>query len=83
MTIYIEFCTSNSYFGTDQALKKLEGQYDCQVIEYGCLTSCGQCYLMPFAYVDGDWVEAPTAEELYDKICRRLEALAEGREPED
>ncbi|GAB6927136.1 YuzB family protein [Paenibacillus sp. JCM 10914] len=75
MSIMIEFCTNNSYFGTDQLLLPLEKQFDCQVIEYGCLTSCGQCYLMPFAYVDGDWVEAPTAEELYEAVVQKLIAL--------
>ena len=38
MSIIIEFCTSNSYFGTDKVLQTLEAKYDCQVIEYGRLT---------------------------------------------
>ncbi|KOR82599.1 YuzB family protein [Paenibacillus solani] len=75
MSIIIEFCTNNSYFGTDKVLSTLEDRFDCQVVEYGCLTSCGQCYLMPFAYVDGDWVEAPTAEELLEVIVQKLESF--------
>lgn len=80
MSIIIEFCTSNSYFGTDKVLQTLEAKYDCQVIEYGCLTSCGQCYLMPFAYVDGEWVEAPTAEELLDVVIAKLESFQDSQE---
>lgn len=78
MSIIIEFCTSNSYFGTHQALQPLAEQFDCQIIEYGCLTNCGQCYLAPFAYVDGELVEAVTAEDLYSVIYRRLELLGKG-----
>lgn len=80
MSIIIEFCTNNSYFGTDKVLSTLEDRFDCQVVEYGCLTSCGQCYLMPFAYVDGDWVEAPTAEELLEVIVQKLESFQHDEE---
>lgn len=80
MSIMIEFCTSNSYFGTDKVLQPLEARFDCQVIEYGCLTSCGQCYLTPFTYVDGDWMEAPTAEALLEVVVRNLESLEPNQE---
>ena len=80
MSIIIEFCTSNSYFGTDKVLQTLEAKYDCQVIEYGRLTSRGQCYLMPFAYVDGEWVEAPTAEESLDVVIAKLESFQDSEE---
>ncbi|MEK3733613.1 MULTISPECIES: YuzB family protein [Paenibacillus] len=80
MSIMIEFCTSNSYFGTDQALQPLAERFDCQIIEYGCLTDCGQCYLAPFAYVDGDRVEAVTSEELFALISQKLELLEQENE---
>lgn len=80
MSIIIEFCTNNSYFGTDKVLSTLEDRFDCEVVEYGCLTSCGQCYLMPFAYVDGEWVEAPTAEELLEVIVQKLESFQENED---
>lgn len=71
----IEFCAGNAHFGTDKALKPLEDDCDCEIIEYGCLTNCGQCYLAPFALVNDEMVEAPTAEELYAAVLRKIKEL--------
>ncbi|KKO50920.1 YuzB family protein [Paenibacillus sp. DMB20] len=71
----IEFCAGNAHFGTDKALKPLEEHSDCEIIEYGCLTNCGQCYLAPFALVNDEMVEAPTAEELYAAVLRKIKEL--------
>lgn len=64
----VEFCASNMHHGTDRVMKRLEQNPDYEVIEYGCLGNCGECYLFPFALVNGDIVAAETADELYDKI---------------
>ncbi len=64
----VEFCASNMHHGTDRVMKRLEQNPDYEVIEYGCLGNCGECYLFPFAFVNGDIVAAETADELYDKI---------------
>lgn len=75
MRLIIEFCAGNAHFGTDKALKPLEDRRDCEIIEYGCLTNCGQCYLAPFALVNDEMVEAPTAEELYAAVLRKIKEL--------
>lgn len=65
----IEFCASNMHHGTDAVMRRLEAEPDkYEVIEYGCLGNCGECFLFPYAYVDGEIVAAETADELYDKI---------------
>lgn len=71
----IEFCAGNAHFGTDKALKPLEEEYD--IVEYGCLTNCGQCYLAPFALVNDEIVEAITAEELYLAILQKIKEIEE------
>jgi len=68
----IEFCTNNMHFDTDTVMEKLESNPDYDVVEYGCLTNCGQCYLMPYAMVDGEIVTAESADELYDVIIAKI-----------
>lgn len=69
----VEFCLSNSYHGTEEYKSKLELLPDVEVIEYGCLGNCGECYLSPYALVNGETVVAATAEELYALILAELE----------
>ncbi|WP_166240575.1 YuzB family protein [Paenibacillus turpanensis] len=64
----IEFCASNMHHGTDQVMKALEQNPDYDVIEYGCLGNCGHCYLAPYALVNGEIIEAETADKLHEKI---------------
>ncbi|WP_422658255.1 YuzB family protein [Paenibacillus sp. EC2-1] len=71
----IEFCAGNAHFGTDKALKPLEEAYE--IVEYGCLTNCGQCYLAPFALVNDEIVEAATAAELYIAILQKIKEIEE------
>lgn len=68
----IEFCASNMSLGTGIVMKKLEESPDYDVIEYGCLGNCGQCFYAPYALVNGEIVAAPTPEELYDKIIETI-----------
>jgi len=70
----IEFCAANMHHGTEKVMKELEENPEYDVIEYGCLGNCGECYLFPYALVNGEIVAAPTAEELREKI---LEAIRE------
>ncbi|THF82598.1 YuzB family protein [Cohnella fermenti] len=64
----VEFCVSNMHHGTDKVMEKLELEGDVDVIEYGCLGNCGECYLSPYAMVNGESVFAAEADELYDRI---------------
>lgn len=68
----IEFCTNNLHFGTDKIMEELESNLDYDVVEYGCLTNCGQCYMMPYAMVDGEIVSAESAEELLAAIMAKI-----------
>ncbi len=69
----IEFCTNNMHHGTGTVMEELEQNPDYDVIEYGCLGNCGQCYAEPYALVNGEIVAAATADELYEKILQAIE----------
>lgn len=68
----IEFCANNAHFGTDEVMEKLKENPDFDVIEYGCLTGCGMCYMTPYALVNGETVEAETASALYQVILDKI-----------
>jgi len=79
----IEFCASNMHHGTDQVMKRLEADPELEIIEYGCLGNCGECYLFPFSMVNGEIVAAPAAEELYDEIMKAVKEQDADREALD
>lgn len=65
----IEFCAGNMHHdGVWKLLKQFEQNKQFSVLEYGCLGNCGECYLKPFALVDGQIVAAETADELLEKV---------------
>lgn len=68
----VEFCVSNMHHGTDRVLVKLEKLPHVEVIEYGCLGNCGECFLSPYALVNGESVVAETADQLYDLIMETI-----------
>lgn len=68
----IEFCTSNMHFGTDEIMSRLEQNQDYDVIEYGCLSNCGQCFREPYALVNGEIVAAESADLLYEAIMEKI-----------
>ncbi|MEX1031673.1 MAG: YuzB family protein [Paenibacillaceae bacterium] len=74
----IEFCNSNMALGTDVIMKRLEENSDYDVIEYGCLGNCGQCYMTPFAMVNGEIITAGTPDELYDNILAWINTPDDG-----
>jgi uncharacterized protein YuzB (UPF0349 family) len=69
----IEFCISNLASGSQRTREKLEKDPNLDVIEYGCLGSCGECYENPYALVNGELVSGETPDELYDNIMDYLE----------
>lgn len=71
----IEFCTNNMHHGTEKLMKKLEENPEYDVIEYGCLGNCGECYLAPFALVNGEIVAAPDAEGLEILIAQKIKEI--------
>ncbi|MBO8163389.1 MAG: DUF1450 domain-containing protein [Brevibacillus sp.] len=78
----VEFCASNVSSYTKEVMEWLENdpELDVDVLEYGCLGHCGECYMFPFALVNGDFVQAETPQELFDKIKKKVR---EGEEAED
>lgn len=79
----IEFCASNMHHGTGRIMKQLEENPELDVIEYGCLGNCGECYLFPFALVNGEIIAAETAEELLASIMKAVEEQRAEREALD
>jgi uncharacterized protein YuzB (UPF0349 family) len=79
----VEFCVSNMHHGTDRVLKKLEKLPHIEVIEYGCLGNCGECYLSPYALVNGESVVAETADQLYDLVLSAIEEQEQNRSAMD
>lgn len=76
----VEFCSSNVSSYTKQVFKILEEDTKLDAVEYGCLGHCGECYMEPFALVDGDFVSAPTPDELLVKIKEKLSESEEALE---
>ncbi|TVY08513.1 YuzB family protein [Paenibacillus cremeus] len=71
----IEFCANNMHHGTNKLLKKLEQNPDYDVIEYGCLGNCGECYMLPYALVNGEIVAAATVDELEAAIDAKIKEI--------
>ncbi|GAA4833069.1 hypothetical protein GCM10023310_08090 [Paenibacillus vulneris] len=71
----IEFCTNNMHHGTEELMKKLEANPEYDVIEYGCLGNCGECYLFPYALVNGEIVAAPDVDELEALIMNKIKEI--------
>lgn len=78
----IELCVNNVHQGTDQLMKRLAALPDVDVIEYGCLGNCGECFLFPYAYVNGEIVAAETAEQLYDVIMEKVKEIQAWEQPD-
>jgi uncharacterized protein YuzB (UPF0349 family) len=71
----IEFCVNNYQHGIEPLVKKLESNLDYDVIEYGCLGNCGECYANPYALVNGEIVSASSADELDANISLKIKAI--------
>jgi len=71
----IEFCASNMHHGTERVMKAFEQNPDYDVVEYGCLGNCGQCYMEPYALVNGEIVAAPDIETLEAQINEKIKQL--------
>lgn len=69
----IEFCLSNLAGGSQEVLEQLEKDPNLDVIEYGCLSYCGQCGHAPFALVNGEVVTGENNEQLLKNIYQFLE----------
>ncbi|GIP40730.1 UPF0349 protein [Paenibacillus sp. J31TS4] len=71
----IEYCTNNGHQDPGCPMKQLESNPAYDVVEYGCLGNCGECYASPYALVNGEPLAAPTEEELYELIRKAIQEI--------
>jgi len=81
--ILIEYCASNTHHDTDLVMSRFEEDDKYEVTEYGCLGNCGECYLRPFAMVEGEIVAVDDVEQLYDAILFCIDKQQADREALD
>jgi len=81
MNLMIEFCEGNLELHSQSLREKLEAENDeIEIMEYGCLGNCGECFVRPFAYVNGKRVAADKGEELYQEIKNCIKKMKEDEE---
>ena len=71
----VEFCSSNMLKGSKEVFDTLNQDPEIDVVDYGCLSNCGICSKMFFAYVDGQTVSGETPEQLQARICKHIEEI--------
>lgn len=71
----IEFCVNNLEVGSRRAMEKWENDPTVDVVEYGCLGHCGECFMMPFALVNGELVAGENEDELIKKIEEKIREI--------
>lgn len=69
----VEICVSNAHHGTEEIMGRLQQDSRIEVVEYGCLGNCGECFLAPFAMVNGETITVEATDELYDAIMQTIE----------
>ncbi|KMM37720.1 hypothetical protein AB986_14930 [Alkalihalobacillus macyae] len=67
----IEFCAGNLRENM-VVWRELEKIPNTNLVDYGCLGYCGNCYSEAFAIVAGVLIHADSAEALIDKIIGYL-----------
>ncbi|MCY9370790.1 YuzB family protein [Bacillus haynesii] len=69
----VEFCVSNLAQGSQEAKEILEKDPNLDVVEYGCLSYCGQCMQTMYALVNGEMVTANNPAELVGNIYKFID----------
>ncbi|AAU24862.1 YuzB family protein [Bacillus sp. GM2] len=69
----VEFCVSNLAQGSQEAKEILEKDPNLDVVEYGCLSYCGQCMQTMYALVNGEMVTANNPAELVENIYKFID----------
>jgi len=78
----IEFCNTNRQHGTATLLEHLEANPEYDVVEYGCLGNCGECYANPYALVNGVIVSGTNKADLQQKIEQTIADYLKSFEPD-
>lgn len=68
----VKFCEANFEYGTEEVMNKLKENYKDLDISTECIGYCGECASGPIALVNDEFVQADTADELYDTIVSML-----------
>lgn len=68
----IEFCSGNLR-NNNKVWTELESYGNLELIDYGCLGYCGNCYCESFALVNGVLMNSTDADQLVKKIISVLE----------
>ncbi|CEH27663.1 Uncharacterized protein BN1090_A2_00078 [Aneurinibacillus migulanus] len=71
----VEFCVSNLSLGSETVKKILEEENEVDVLEYGCLGNCGQCFVQPYALVNGRLIVGEDAQDLLTAIRTYIEKV--------
>ncbi len=69
----IEFCNTNRQHGTSALFVTLEANPAYDVLEYGCLGNCGECYANPYALVNGTIVSGNAVDDLQQNIQKAID----------
>jgi len=73
----VEFCKKNFVLGTAKTKKKLKETDHLEVMVNHCLGYCRHCKEIPFALVEGEYVEARDQKQLQLAIEKKAEEKAE------
>ena len=69
----IQFCENNFVHGTGEVVEKLRQNYpNSSIAVESCLGYCDDCAIGPYAFVDGELVQADSADDLYELIIERI-----------
>ncbi|MCA0986636.1 DUF1450 domain-containing protein [Guptibacillus algicola] len=68
----IEFCSGNLR-SNNKVWRGLESYGNIELIDYGCLGYCGNCYEEAFAIVNGILMSSTDPDQLLEKIITDLE----------
>lgn len=69
----VEFCVSNLTPEVEKVKEELERDDDIDVVEYSCLGNCTECYVRPYALVDGEFIAADSGPELLAAIREAID----------
>lgn len=69
----VEFCINNLTPDVEEVKEALEQDDEIDVMTYSCLGNCSECYVRPYALVDGEFIAADTGPDLLQAIYDAIE----------
>lgn len=68
----VEFCAINLGTHSYKVKSIIEKEPDVEVITFGCLKNCSNCFKQQYAKVNGEIVTGDTPELLIENIFQRM-----------